>query len=129
MRVCLDTSAYSNFFRGKPEIVDVLSRSEWVGLPSIVLGELEVGFRLGNQRLRNSEVLDDFLGDRRVEVLSTNRQIAEIYADILVDQLRTGNPLPTNDIWIAATSAGYGSTLVTYDQHFRSISRIATIIL
>ncbi|MCY4095955.1 MAG: type II toxin-antitoxin system VapC family toxin [Gammaproteobacteria bacterium] len=129
MRICLDTSAYSNAFRGKPEMVEILSSSEWIGLPSIVIGELEVGFRLGNQRVRNIEKLDDFLGDRRVEVLSTNQEIAEIYADILVDQLRQGNPLPTNDIWIAATSAGYGSTLVTYDSHFRNISRIATVIL
>ena len=97
--------------------------------PSIVLGELEVGFRSGNRRVRNIGILEDFLSDDRVEVLSTNWEIAEIYADILVDQLRLGNPLPTNDIWIAATSAGYGSTLVTYDNHFRNISRIATIIL
>ena len=110
-------------------MVDVLSRSEWIGLPSIVIGELEVGFRLGSQRLRNIEILDDFLSDRRVEVLSTNREIAEIYAEIFVDQSRLGNPRPTNDIWIAATSAGYGSTLVTYDNHFRNISRIATVIL
>lgn len=129
MRICLDTSAYSNAFRGKPEMVDVLSRSEWVGLPSIVIGQLEVGFRLGSQRLRNIEKLDDFVGDRRVEILSTNREIAEIYADVFVDQLRRGNPLPTNDIWIAAISAGYGSTLVTYDSHFRDISRIAKIVL
>ncbi|MCY4127659.1 MAG: type II toxin-antitoxin system VapC family toxin [Gammaproteobacteria bacterium] len=129
MRICLDTSAYSNAFRGKPEMVDVLSRSEWVGLPSIVIGELEVGFRLGSQRLRNIEKLDDFLGDRRVEILSTNREIAEIYADMFVDQLRRGNPLPTNDIWIAAISAGYGSTLVTYDAHFRDISRLAKVVL
>lgn len=110
-------------------MVDVLSRSEWVGLPSIVIGELEVGFRLGSQRLRNIEKLDDFLGDRRVEILSTNREIAEIYADMFVDQLRRGNPLPTNDIWIAAISAGYGSTLVTYDAHFRDISRLAKVVL
>ena len=79
-------------------MVEILSRSEWIGLPSIVIGELDFGFRLGNQRVRDIEKLDELLGDRRVEVHLTNREIAEIYADILVDHLRLGNPLPTNDI-------------------------------
>lgn len=129
MRVCLDTSAYSNFRRAQADVVRIVSSAEWIGIPAIAIGELELGFRRGAQRTMNSDALQEFINHDRVEVLSVNRQIAEIYADIFEDRLHVGNPLPINDIWIAATSAGYGSTLVTFDDHFRSISRIASIVL
>ena len=129
MRICLDTSAYSNFRRSQPEIVDILSRAEWIGMPVVTLGELLLGFRRGTSWSINNDVLQEFLEHRRVEILPIDREVAEIYAEIYADRLQVGNPIPVNDIWIAATSAGFGSTLVTYDQHFRSISRIATIIL
>lgn len=129
MRICLDTSAYSNFRRSQPEVVDAVAHAEWIGMPAIVIGELETGFRRGNRRLQNGAVLDEFLAHRSVEVLSMNRTTAEVYADIHVELTRIGKPMPTNDIWIAATSAVCGATLVTYDKHFGSISLIGKIIL
>ena len=74
----MDTSAYSSFLRSKSEIVEVLSKADWIGLPKIMLGELDVGFRLGSGRLKNIEELNEFLDNRQVEVLLTNRQIVEI---------------------------------------------------
>ncbi|HEY3567135.1 MAG TPA: hypothetical protein VGP73_04305 [Thermoanaerobaculia bacterium] len=43
-RYCLDTSAYSHFKRGDPAVVDLIDRADWLGLPSIALGELWIGF-------------------------------------------------------------------------------------
>jgi predicted nucleic acid-binding protein len=42
---------------------------------------------------------------------------------------RLGTPLPSNDIWIAATSACAGATLLTYDEHFRRVDATASRIL
>ena len=39
-RICLDTSAYSHFRRGEPRVVEYLDRADWIGVPSIVVGEL-----------------------------------------------------------------------------------------
>ncbi len=39
-RFCLDTSAYSNFKRGDPAVVQLIDSADWLGMPSIVLGEL-----------------------------------------------------------------------------------------
>jgi tRNA(fMet)-specific endonuclease VapC len=33
-------------------------------------------------------------------------------------------PLPINDVWIAAHALETGSTLVTYDNHFKKIAGI-----
>lgn len=129
MRICLDTSAYSNFRRSIPEIVEVVSSAEWIGLSAVVVGELELGFRRGNQRVRNRDLLGEFVYHARVEVLPINWEIAEVYADIHDELLSRGNPIPTNDIWIAASSVGYGSTLVTFDKHFQRISSLGVITL
>ena len=49
-RCCLDTSAYSHFRRGDPEVVEILDGAEWVGVPAIALGEIRTGFLLGGHR-------------------------------------------------------------------------------
>jgi predicted nucleic acid-binding protein len=33
-----------------------------------------------------------------------------------------GMPLPINDVWIAAHTLETGSTLVTYDNHFKNVA-------
>ena len=39
-RFCLDTSAFSNVSRSEPRVVAHLDAAHWIGVPSIVLGEL-----------------------------------------------------------------------------------------
>jgi tRNA(fMet)-specific endonuclease VapC len=128
-RYCLDTSAYSQFKRGAPEVTGLIDRAEWVGIPSIVIGELFVGFFAGGQRARNEEELSDFLANPVVDEIPVDREVAWIYADIVTALRRAGIPLPTNDIWIAATSARVGAPILTFDEHFEAIGRVGTILL
>jgi predicted nucleic acid-binding protein len=37
---------------------------------------------------------------------------------------KIGRPIPTNDIWIAATALETGSHLITYDKHFNYIDEL-----
>jgi len=37
MRICLDTSAYSHFKRSDPQVVDLIDRADWLGVPVDVL--------------------------------------------------------------------------------------------
>jgi tRNA(fMet)-specific endonuclease VapC len=34
---------------------------------------------------------------------------------------RQGTPIPTNDIWIAATALENGGRIVAYDSHFEAV--------
>lgn len=129
MRLCLDTSAYSHFKRGDPQVVDLIDRADWVGVPVVVLGELAVGFRQGKRRHDNQSALDDFLANPVVDVLPVEQDMTEIYTDIVLDLKKAGTPLPANDIWIAAVAVRHGATVLTYDQHFRSIGRVGATIL
>ncbi len=129
MRCCLDTSAYSNFKRGDPQVTDLIDEASWVGLPAIVLGELRTGFALGTKRRDNERALADFMSHEVVEVLAVDDDASRIYAEIVVDLRRAGTPIPTNDIWIAALAVREGATVITYDSHFEKIRRAGHHIL
>jgi tRNA(fMet)-specific endonuclease VapC len=128
-RFCLDTSAYSQFKRGEPQVIDLIDRAEWLGVPTIVLGELAVGFRYGGRRAANETELARFLANPAVEVLPVGDDTATIYADIVLDLKRAGTPLPANDIWIATVAARHGAPVLTFDTHFRAIARVGTTLL
>ena len=128
-RICLDTSAYSNFRRGEPRAVENLDRATWIGVPSVVIGELCSGFLLGTRADENFDALGEFLEHPVVDVLSITEDVARIYAEIFADLRRRGRPLPTNDIWIAATAARVGATVLTFDDHFRDIARVGSLVL
>ena len=128
-RYCLDTVAYSHFKRGETRIAELLDRAVWVGVPVVVLGELFAGFEQGSHKSKNLAELDEFLSAPAVEVLPVDRDVAETFGEIVADLRRQGRPIPTNDIWIAAACARAGATLITWDLHFRSISRVSSLIL
>ena len=128
-RICLDASAYSNFRRGEPRVVEHLDRADWVGVPSVVVGELWAGFQLGSRTDENARELDEFLSHAVVEPLPVDKVVAHIYGEMFADLRRKGRPLPTNDIWIAATATRVGATVLTFDEHFREIARVGSLIL
>lgn len=128
-RYCLDTSAYSHFMRGDPAAMERIDAAEWLGVPAIVLGELWIGFLRGGRTRENERELDEFLANPVVEQLPVDHAVARLFGEI-VEQLRVaGTPLPTNDIWIAATAARAGATVLTYDDHFELISRVGCLVL
>ena len=129
MRVVLDTSAYSHFKGGRPSIVRRVDSATWIGMPTIVLGELEVGFRLGRRRDENLDELESFLAHPAVEVIDGDRDVASLYGEIVFELRRKGTPIPTNDIWIAACTARFGGTLLTYDRHYELVDRIGVLLL
>lgn len=128
-RLVLDTSAYSHFQRGHSEAVARIDSAEWVGVPSITVGELETGFRLGRRYDANRDLLERFLRNSVVELIPVDDHVAQIYAEIVVALRQSGRPMPTNDIWIAACAASVGATVLTFDSHFWSIERVGALVL
>lgn len=128
-RYCLDTSAYSQFKRGHPPVVGVIERADWIGVPSIVVGELWVGFLLGERPERNQRDLAEFLRHPVVEEVPVDGEAGQVYAEIVVALRKSGTPLPSNDIWIAAAAARAGAIVLTYDAHFAAIKRVGALVL
>jgi tRNA(fMet)-specific endonuclease VapC len=124
MRLLLDTSAYSAFMKGHAEISAAVQGNEEIFLNSIILGELIAGFIKGGRRRKNENELRRFLASPRVGVLDVTEETAERYAVILNSLWRAGTPIPTNDIWIAASAMEHGLRVVTTDDHYQKVPQV-----
>lgn len=107
----------------------LLDRAESVGVPAVALGELRTGFLLGGRRRRNEAELDLFLDNPVVQVLPVDSETSRQYAEIVAELRAAGTPLPTNDIWIAATAARNGAMVLTCDAHFERIARVGSLVV
>lgn len=120
--ILLDTNAYSAFKRGEPEALEILAHAPLIGLDSIALGEILGGFAGGTKEAWNRQELEKFFASRRVQRILVDERTAEHYAKISVELKRKGRPIPTNDMWIAASALRHDLALFTYDGHFQYIS-------
>jgi tRNA(fMet)-specific endonuclease VapC len=128
-RVCLDTSAYSQFKRGHAAAVAAVSGARMVLVPAVVLGELRAGFLAGRRPDENEAELREFLSHPAVRVLDVDDDAATVYAQIFTDLREAGTPIPTNDVWVAALAAREGATVLTFDDHFRCVRRADAVVL
>jgi tRNA(fMet)-specific endonuclease VapC len=117
----IDTNIYSGALRGDAEIVAVLRQVSHIGIASISIGELLSGFREGSREKENRQELGKFLDSPRVTIYTVDENTAERYSSILNQLKKSGEPIPTNDIWIAAVAFQHGLQLYTLDHHFSHI--------
>lgn len=126
-RVIIDTNFYAAFKRSDAEAVDFLRKVEYIGVNTVILGELLAGFRCGSREKQNRAELDQFLDSARVELISLDDETAEFYAQIFAELRKKGRPIPSNDIWLAASALQHGLALATYDDHFREITGLLLV--
>uniref|UniRef100_E6QPZ2 PilT protein-like n=1 Tax=mine drainage metagenome TaxID=410659 RepID=E6QPZ2_9ZZZZ len=119
--IALDTNAYTAFKRGDEQIVAVLQHAPIIIMCVTVLGELLGGFSAGKQESNHRSELTQFLNAPRVKIVSITTGTADLYALVYAALRRKGQPIPTNDLWIAASSLEYGAALLTLDAHFENI--------
>lgn len=125
----LDTSAYSRFRARNEEVAEWIARAEVVLLPVAVLAELEAGFRLGTRFEENLRVLEDFLAEPFVKELPATSDVARRWAQVFVALRKSGTPVGSNDIWIAAATLDAGAHLLTFDEDFRKIAGLDCTVL
>jgi len=128
-RLVLDTSAYARLRVGDGRVLDRLADADVVLMPSVVLGELEGGFRLGRRPEANRAVLAEFLDEPFVAVAPVTADVALRYGEIFARLRRAGTPIPTNDVWIAATTLDRGAHLLTFDRDFEHVERLPCTVL
>ncbi len=121
VKVCLDTNAYSRLMRGHEPLKILLESVDEIMVPATVLGELYAGFELGSRREANCKQLALFMSQPGVERLFVDNGVAERYGAIIKHLIKSGTPISTNDIWIAAAAMECGARLVSYDAHFALI--------
>ncbi len=120
--VLLDSNAYTAFKQGRSEALEILKHAPLIGLDSIVTGELLGGFAAGTREAWNRQQFEEFCSSNRVQRFLVDERTAEHYARIYIELRRLGRPIPTNDMWIAASALRHDLGLFTYDRHFKPIS-------
>lgn len=126
VKIVLDTNAYCLCDLKNEQALSIAERANTLFLPSIVYGELYYGFRHGKRFESNLKRLDQFIYEFDVEMISVDLDIARKFGDIFASLRKKGTPIPSNDIWIAASCMSVGGTLLTADQHFKHVDQIQT---
>jgi len=125
-KVLMDTSAYSAFLRGSTGVKEVVQQADEIVFNPVVLGELMAGFLIGRNEKRNKAILRDFLSSPRVIICEIDEETSERYAVIVQFLQMKGTPIPTNDLWIAASAMQHGLKVVTTDKHYLEVPQIIT---
>jgi predicted nucleic acid-binding protein len=126
-KILIDTNIYSDAMRGEKYAVDIFRRNEQLLFSPVVVGELLAGFKRGKQEEKNKRQLEEFFSRERVLELSISSETSEFYAFILEQLKEKGAPIPTNDIWIAASAMENGAAVATRDEHFSKIEGLILI--
>lgn len=122
--VALDTNRLSDMFNGDALLGSFLGTCSDVRVPLMVLAELKAGFYGGNRQAQNEEFVRLFLAKSTVSVIYPGRETADQYARLYLQLKRIGQPIPVNDMWIAAMAIEHDLTLITRDKHFDCIPQL-----
>ena len=116
----LDTNIVIDIFSGKNSIVEQADKLSKFYINSIVLGELYIGINRVANRAKHLKKLNDFL--ELCTVLDVDAETAEIFGRIVAELHKKGKPIPTNDVWIAASVKQHDLLLITNDKHFKNVN-------
>ncbi|OQZ00160.1 MAG: VapC toxin family PIN domain ribonuclease [Candidatus Brocadia sp. UTAMX2] len=121
-RFLLDTNIIIALFAKDPKIHDRMANAEEIFVSCIAIGEMYFGAYKSLKIQENISRIDEFV--LKNTVLSCNTETSKIYGNIKNRLKDKGQPIPENDIWLAAIAQQYGLILVTKDSHFDAIENL-----
>ncbi|MCF8303807.1 MAG: type II toxin-antitoxin system VapC family toxin [Bacteroidales bacterium] len=123
----IDTNAYAAYKKGNSEATQIITEVDTIILTPIIIGELLSGFKIGKKENQNREEFYQFLRLSKVNILYIDSSTSDEYSKIVMELREKGKPIPTNDIWIAASAKQYKLSIFSYDQHFDFLDNISLI--
>lgn len=123
-RHLLDTNVIVALFKGDKNVQAEIAKSTEVFVPSVAIGELYFGAYHSSDVPRHLIQVGRFANSSKI--LTCDSGTAEKYGQIKHALKLAGNPIPENDIWIAAIAHQYNLTVVTRDKHFDAVAGITT---
>jgi predicted nucleic acid-binding protein len=84
------------------------------------------GFLMGRNEKRNRAILKDFFSSPRAIIAEIDEETSERYAVIVQSLRMKGKPIPTNDLWVAASAMQHGLKILTTDKHYLEVPQIIT---
>jgi tRNA(fMet)-specific endonuclease VapC len=123
-RCLLDTNVIIALFADEREVRENLAAVEEVFVPCIAIGELCYGARKSGRPNENLARIEEFAASS--VVLGCDSETARQYGDVKNKLRLKGQPLPENDIWIAALALQHNLIVSTRDRHFQEIEGLKT---
>jgi tRNA(fMet)-specific endonuclease VapC len=121
----LDTSIVIEAFKRNNAVADLLDAMEEVYVPVTVIGELTYGAYKAADTPKHLNQVNAFLDN--CSILPIDATTAEVYAKTKTAFSKKGNPIPENDIWIAAVAVQYDLPLFAKDHHFEAVDNLEMI--
>lgn len=121
-RILLDTNIVIALLNNDTSVVKKLSRDFIIFIPAIVLGELYYGAESSKNKAANMKSIDTLTS--AVTILPCNEDVAKNYGKLKSQLKKQGNPIPENDVWIAAIAICFDLTLITRDKHFNLVKDV-----
>ena len=122
----LDTNTLIYFFKGMGRVKQrlIATPPAEVGIPAVVLYEIEVGVRQSSSPAKREAQLAELMAV--VEVLPFAAAEARLSAQLRARLERAGTPIGPLDSLIAGTALAHGATLVTHNvKEFQRVDRLA----
>lgn len=124
-RYLLDTNIVIAFLTGDSTVTNRLDNSDEIFVSVIVTGELLYGAFNSTNVDQNVKRINHFLHD--ATAILCDNTTARVYGEIKTTLRRKGQPIPDNDIWIAATARQHALSLVTRDEHFAEVDDLILV--
>ena len=102
-------------------------KAEEILINPIVIAEILIGFKLGTKEEQNKNEFYEFLDSPRLSVFEIGEMTTEHYSNIFLQLKKSGKPITTNDIWIAASAIKNCMPLATFDKHFTIIQGLLLV--
>lgn len=118
----LDTNIIVDLLNGEVSIADKIDKAKEIHIPIIVIGELYYGALYPTHVQKNTNAIKILTSN--YSVLQIDEATTIVYGNIKAELRKKGNPIPENDIWIAAIAQRYSLYLATRDKHFKQIESI-----
>ncbi len=127
IRLLLDSNRFIDFCAGLEEVVSQLETAAAVFVPFIVLAEIRAGGFVTKRGQNQTRQLQMLLQQPGVYVAHSTDATCHHYAVLYAQLKKSGRPIPTNDLWIAALAVELGLVLYSRDRHFDHLPQIPRI--
>jgi len=124
-RLAVDTNAVIAYREAIPDVCALIDTTDSIFLPAVVLGELLYGANNSAKPEKNERDIIQFANNSIL--MPIDEAVAIRYAKVRYDLKKKGNPIPENDIWIAALCLEQDVPLLSNDGHFDKINGLEVI--
>jgi tRNA(fMet)-specific endonuclease VapC len=123
--IAADTNIFIDLMKGNEAIAKKLESFDEVYLSPVVLVELYFGaYRSADPEKHLRKIATAI---RESKLLPIDATTADIFVTIKLALFAKGNPIPENDIWIAAAAIQHQLPLYTNDKHFNEVDNLTLV--